>query len=264
MSRFDTALQLDPASPETIANDAEAKLGLERLQDAKTQLVEAKGRFPKDTGILMLLGKVEQHLGNNDAAEADLRAAVALVDPAQRDAVLPYVALSEMLASKGRLPEAKSALDAAKKALPASAALDRAFGEVAELQGDFELALADYQASLAKAPKDVASHFRLAVVLRRVRKFEDAGAQLDQVAAVDKDYPGLSLERGLLFEESGDVEKAIEQFKGALAKAPDDPDLQLRVGSAYVAVNRPDDALTMLHKVLDKRPTSAEANHSNT
>ena len=94
-----------------------------------------------------------------------------------------------------------------------------------------------------------------------MRKFDDAAAELDKVAAVDKDYPGLSLERGLLFEESGDVEKAIEQFKSALAKAPDDPDLQLRVGSAYVAIGRPDEALPMLRKVLEKRPTSAEAHH---
>jgi tetratricopeptide (TPR) repeat protein len=33
------------------------------------------------------------------------------------------------------------------------------------------------------------------------------------------------------------------------------------VGAAYVAIGRPDHALPMLHKVLDKRPTSAEANH---
>src|ERR1019366_5691510 len=149
----------------------------------------------------------------------------------------------------------------ARKKLPVSATLDRAFGEVAELQGDYDTAIADYRSALVKDPKDVATHFHLAVALRRVRKFELAGAELDRVASVDKDYPGLSLERGLLFEESGDVEKAIEQFKSALAKAPDDPDLQLRVGSAYVAIGRPDEALLMLRKVLQKRPTSAEAHH---
>jgi tetratricopeptide (TPR) repeat protein len=57
------------------------------------------------------------------------------------------------------------------------------------------------------------------------------------------------------------VQKAIEQFNSALAKAPDDPDLQLRVGAAYVAIGRPDEALPMLHKALEKRPTSAEVQH---
>jgi tetratricopeptide (TPR) repeat protein len=171
------------------------------------------------------------------------------------------VALSELLSARGRLADAKAKLDEAKNKLPASAALDRAFGEVAELQGDYDTAMADYRSAIAKDARDVGTHFRLAVVLRRVRKFDDASAELDRVAAVDKDYPGLALERGLLFEESGDLSKAIEQFKGALAKAPDDPDLQLRVGSAYVAIGRPDDALPMLRKALEKRPTSAEAHH---
>ncbi len=261
MSRFDTALQFDPTSPETIANDAEAKIALERLADAKTQLTDARQRFPKSISILLLLGKVEQHLGNNDAAEQNLRTAITLTDPARPDAVLPYVALSELLSARGHLADAKTVLDDARKRLPPSAALDRAVGEVSEAQGDYDVAIAQYKSSLQKDPKDVATHFRLAVVLRRIRKFDDASAELDRVAAVDKDYPGLSLERGLLFEESGDVDKAIEQFKTALAKAPDDPDLQLRVGSAYVAIGRPDDALPMLRKVLEKRPTSAEAHH---
>jgi tetratricopeptide (TPR) repeat protein len=261
LARFDAALLAEPSSPEAIANDAEAKIALERLADAKQQLLDAKAKFPKSVPVLLLLGKVEQHLGNNDAADAALRSAIALVDPKKSDAVLPYVALSALQSARGRLSDAAATLEDAKKKLPPSSALDRAFGEVAELQGEFETAITDYRQALEKDPKDVATHFHLARALRRTRKFDEAGGELDRVATVDKDYPGLSLERGLLFEEAGDVEKAIEQFKGALAKAPDDPDLQLRVGSAYVSIGRPDDALPMLKKVLEKRPNSAEAEH---
>ncbi|HTQ47227.1 MAG TPA: tetratricopeptide repeat protein [Polyangiaceae bacterium] len=261
LSRFDTALQFDPSSPETMANDAEAKIDLERLADAKAQLTDARTKFPKSIQVLLLLGRVEQKLGNMDASEQVLRTAMSYADPTRSDAVLPYVALSELLSARGHTSDAKSVLDDAKKKLPPSAALDRAVGDVAMAQGEYDAAITQYRSALAKDPHDVATHFQLAVVLRRVRKFDDAGTELDRVAAVDKDYPGLSLERGLLYEESGDVDKAIDQFKAALAKAPDDPDLQLRVGSAYVMVGRPDDALPMLHKVLDKRPTSAEAHH---
>jgi tetratricopeptide (TPR) repeat protein len=261
LGRFDQALQYDATAPETIANDAEAKLDVERPADAKQQLVEAKARFPKSVPILLLLGRVEQHLADNEGAEADFKAACEAVDPTRSDAVLPYVALAELYAARGKLPDAVAALHDAKVKLPPSAALERAFGEVAETQGNFDDALAHYRHALAMDANDAASHFRLAGLLRRMKKYDEAGAELDKVAAIDKDYPGLSLERGLLYEQTGDVTKAIEQFKAALAKAPDDPDLQLRVGEAYVAIGRPDDAVPMLKKVTEKRASSAEAQH---
>ena len=60
-----------------------------------------------------------------------------------------------------------------------------------------------------KAPVDPVDIQRRQLIDRE--RSAEAAAELDKVAAVDKDYPGLSLERGLLFEESGDVQKAIEQ-----------------------------------------------------
>jgi tetratricopeptide (TPR) repeat protein len=261
LARLDTALKLAPNSPAIIANDAEAKLLLERLEDAKQQLLAAQAKFPKSIPVLLVLAKVEQHLGNADAAEADLRAAIAAVDPSRLDAVQPYVALCKLESSRGKADSARATLEEAKARLPPSSALERALGDVSEAEGDVQTAIARYRAAISMDPKDVAAHFHLGAALRKVGRFEESAAELDKVAAVDADYPGLVLERGLLFEDSGDVEHAIEQFKSALAKAPEDPDLQLRVGSAYVAIDRPDDALPMLKKVLEKRPVSAEANH---
>jgi tetratricopeptide (TPR) repeat protein len=83
----------------------------------------------------------------------------------------------------------------------------------------------------------------------------------DQVYQADKTYPGLSLERGLLFEQAGNVPEALAQFKGALEKHPDDLDTMLRVGAALVAIGKPDDAIPYLKKVLQQRPNSAEVEH---
>src|SRR6202042_2813871 len=116
LARFDTALQLDSASPRTIANDAEAKVSLERLADAKQQLQGALARFPKSIPILLVLGKVEQHLENNEAA-------VANVSPSDHDAIAAYVALAELLAARGQVAEAKGVLDQAASKLPPSSAL---------------------------------------------------------------------------------------------------------------------------------------------
>jgi tetratricopeptide (TPR) repeat protein len=261
LSRFDTAVQTEPTNVRAIVSSAKAKLALERLADAKTQLTAARSTYPKEMTVAYWLGRTEEALGNRKAAEQLYVAATDLVTPTDREAILPYVALANLLSADGRAREAEAKLEDAKTRLPDSAAMQRAFGEVAASQGRWDDAVRYYQAAIERDPQDVSTRFRLGSTYRRMRKTHLAAQELDKVLASDKDYPGLALERGLLYEESGEVEKALEQFKNALAKAPDDADLQLRVGAAYVAIQRPDDAVPMLRKVLDKRGNSAEANH---
>ena len=83
----------------------------------------------------------------------------------------------------------------------------------------------------------------------------------DDVAKVDHEYPGLALERGLLYETSGRTEEALKSFEDALSKAPSDADLMLRVGCGKVAAGRSKEAEALLHKVLEQRPMSAETHH---
>lgn len=261
LSRFDTAVQGEPDSIKAIVGDAKTKVSLERLQDAKAQLSAAKEKFPRSMDVLYGLAGVETALGNKSVAEQLLGSAITVVDTKDPDAVLPYVGLARLLSSQGRATEAEVKLEEAQRKLPDSALLQRALGEVAADQGKFDDAVVHFHSAIEKDVKDLQSRFRLGVTLRRMRRFDDAAAELDKVAAADKDFPGLAMERGLLYEQSGDVQKALEQFQSALAKAPDDPDLQLRVGAAFVAIHKPDEAIPILKKVLDKRPTSAEAHH---
>jgi tetratricopeptide (TPR) repeat protein len=162
---------------------------------------------------------------------------------------------------KGAPSEAQAKLNEAKSKLPDSAAMQRALGEVAGVQGLYDEAIGHYQSAIQKDPADMSSHFLLGVTYRRMQRIDLASAELDKVFAVDKDYPNLAMERGLLFEQSGQIEKALDQFRAALAKAPDDLDLQLRVGAAYVGVHHADDALQILRPLRDKRQNSAEVNH---
>ncbi len=261
LARFDTALQTDSLNIDAIVGNAKSQIALERLADAKTQLVAARAKFPKDMRVAMWLGKAEEALGNKKAAEDQYLSSIDLADTAQPETVAAYVALATLLATQGRAAEAEARLDQAKQKLPDSAQLQRAFGEIAAAQGQFARAVAFYEATLERDPNDVGTRFRLGSTLRRMRSMDAAAAQLDKVYEVDKEYPGLSLERGILYEESGEVDKALEMFKGALAKAPADPDLQLRVGAMYAVVGQPDRAIEMLRKVLELRQNSAEAHH---
>ena len=139
--------------------------------------------------------------------------------------------------------------------------MQRALGEVAAVQGNYDDAITHYQAAVQKDPDDLSSRFLLGKTYLQMNRIDLASAELDKVLAADKDYPGLAMARGQLLEQSGQIEKALEQFSAALKKAPDDVDLQLRVGAAYVGIRKADEALAILKKVMEKRPQSAEANY---
>lgn len=261
LTRFDTALQARPNDEMATSYDALTKIKLERLKEAKDQLVAAKAKFPKSMRIMFALAQAESALGNTADAEKDLRQAIDWASPKDPSSVEPYIALATLLASHNKDKDAEDVIADAKSKLPDEAPVAVAFGEYDATQGKYEDAVAHFRHALELSPSSLSTHFKLGVTYRHMRKPDLAGQEFDQVLAIDKDYPGLALERGLLFEESGEVERALEQFKNALARAPDDADLELRVGAAYVAIGRPADALPMLRKVLDKRPASAEANH---
>ncbi|HVJ93402.1 MAG TPA: tetratricopeptide repeat protein, partial [Labilithrix sp.] len=261
LTRFDEAVSKDPTSTPALLGSAKTKIGLERLADAKTQLTAARQTAPKDMNVALWLARTEEALGNKAAAEELYSTAVDLADPQNPDAVNAYAAAATFLASQGKMAEAAAKLEQARGKLPDTAALRRAFGEVAVAQGQFAEALEHFEAALQKNPNDLGTRFRLGVTYRRMHKLDLAAQALDQVAAIDKEYPGIALERGLLFEDTGELQMALEQFQSALQKSPKDIDLMLRVGAAYVAIGDIEKALPLLDEVKKARPNSAEANH---
>lgn len=260
-SRFGEALSKDPSSISALLGSAKSKVALEQLADAKTQLQAARQQAPKDMGITLLLAKVEDALGNKKAAEELYKAAIDLASTDNPDAIQAYAAYAKYLAKAGKTADAQATMDAAKTKLPDGPQLQRALGEVCEQQGQNEQAIEHFESALSKNPSDIGTRFRLGTTYLKMRRLDLAAKALDEVAAIDKEYPGLSLQRGMLLEASGDFTKALEQFNGALQKQPNDIDLKLRVGAAYVSIGEVEKALPLLKDVQRERPNSAEANH---
>jgi tetratricopeptide (TPR) repeat protein len=260
LARFEAGIQADPEGILAKIGAAKTKIALERLQEAKEQLKKLRDARPGDFDAIYWLGRAEEALGDKASAEKTYGDAIA-AGGAKADTVEAYVALSQLLASQGRPADAQAKLAEAKKALPPSAAIYRAIGDVDLWAGRYEAAKDEYQAALKADADDLAARFKLGVTFRHMNKFEEAQAQFEKVAGLDKEYPGLALERGLLYEASNRTQEALAFYQQALAKAPDDPDLMLRVGSAEVISGQASQAEEILRKVVSKRPNSAEVNH---
>ena len=263
-------MQADANSVEAVVGAAVCKMKLEKPEEAKALLTQAAQRFPKSVEVLTTRANLSISLKATADAEKDLRAAIeaALADPKQRGAVSPFLALSSLLAAQAKPQEAHAILEQARAKLPDSSALQLAFGSVAEAQNKLKEAADCYRAAIQKDDKNITAWFHLGVVLRRDKEFDGAQGAFDKVLEADKEYPGLALERGALYEARAQVkpeertkwlEEALKQFQGALTKTPDDPELMLRIGATYVLLGDTEKAIPQLRKVLSKRATLADA-----
>ena len=261
LARFEAATQADPQEITARVGIAKTALALERLQDATSAIGKLRTEFPKSVLVVYWHCRVLEASGSRKEAEEAYRQVIkaGVADP---DLVLIHIGLAQLLTAQGKHDEARAVLADARKALPDSALVRSSMGDIALGQGKTADAVREYQAALEVDPGDVGAKFKLAIAHRRDKNFELAGKTFDQVAEVDKEYPGLALERGLLFEASGRGAEALKAYEDALAKAPNDPDLMLRVGCGKAgSPQAAKQAAEMLGKVLEKRPSSAEAHH---
>ena len=257
--RFEEATRVDESSIPARIGTTKTLLALERLKDAKALAEKLRADKPEAASSAYWLGRAEDALGNKKEAEAHYLQAIKL-GGMQIEAVEAYVALASILAAAGRNDEAQAKLAEASAKFPELAALHRAKGEVFSQAGRYPEARTEFEAALAKED-DLGTRFRLGITLRRMGAFEDAQKVFDQITAIDKAFPGLSLERGLLYEETGQSERALEMYAAALEKAPTDIDLKMRVGSAQVMAGHAAQAEPILREVLKERAGSADANH---
>ncbi|WP_437744106.1 tetratricopeptide repeat protein [Sorangium sp. So ce1504] len=258
-ARFEAAARADAQRLAAQLGKAKTWLAQERMKEAKDLLKELQKTHAAAPQVAYWLGRTELALGNKKEAEQAYLDAVKSTEDLP-EVVDAYVALASLLSSMGRNEAAAEKLSEATAKFPDLPALHKAKAEVALQTGRYDEARQELELALAKED-DLGSQFKLGVAYRRLRRFEDAAKIFDKVTAADKDYPGLALERGLLFEETGQSERALEMYADALRKAPNDIDLKLRVGSTQVMAGHASQAEPILRDVLKDRANSAEANH---
>lgn len=259
VARYEAATRADADSIPAKIGMAKTLLFLERAKEAKDMLKKLCESKPTEPLAFYWVGRAEETLGNKKEAEAAYTTAIKLGGD-QPQTVEAYVALAQLLSSLGRIDDANARLAEAGNRFPGLAALHRARGDVALATGNFADAKKEYETALGRED-DLGTKFKLGSTLRRMRQFDDAARVFDGIQDSDKDFPGLALERGLLFEETGQSERATEMYARALQSAPNDLDLKLRVGSTQVMAGHAKQAETILRDVFKAKPNSAEVNH---
>lgn len=257
IARFKAGAQADPDDLVAQVGVAKSSLELERLEEARDMLVKLRKGHPKDMDVAYWYGRSQEALGDRKEAEAAYRDAI-LAGKDDPEAVHAYIALAGVQSQGGQLDAANATLSDAQRLLPSSPALFKALGRVAMTQGRYADGLKEFEHALTADAEDVEARFLVGTALVRQHQFDKALEIFDAVAKVDRDFPGLALERGILYQESGRTEEALREYEAALAKAPSDLDLMLKVGCGKADAGNGAEAEKLLRKVLEQRQTSAE------
>jgi cellulose synthase operon protein C len=260
LARFAAAAQAEPESIAARLGIAKSQIRLARLAEAQKLLAELGAAHPGHPDVIFWQGRAAQALGNHDGALASFRAAI-VAGKGGAGSVEAYLALAKLQSDLGQLAAAQQTLSEARDKLPPSGPLHEALGEVAMSRADYASAYEQFQKALDLDVGDTRARFMGAVALTRLGRFAEALAAFQTVGQTDKDFPGLAVERGRLFEESGRNAEALAEYEAAMKTTPDDVEVQIRVGCARMIAGQTLAAQELLEKAAKARPRSAEANY---
>lgn len=277
---YKKALREDPSSSFLRFEIAVTLLNLERKEEAKSFLREAISYDSQNAEALRLLGDI-------CVSEGDLEGAIAaygrLIE-ALPDEIQPYFTLSSLYLQTGTYDKAVEVLQKLLVRRPESAVthyyLARIYVEgqrykeglayyqkameldpslsnkilpemalVYELLGDPEKAFELYRDLLEDNPLDIETRERLAYLLLRQKRYEEARGELETIKKIDPKNTNAMVNLGLIYMEQGDYEKAKAEFESALFIRPDDPRARLYLAASLVEMDKISEGLQEFRKI---------------
>ena len=105
----------------------------------------------------------------------------------------------------------------------------------------------------------------LAITYRKLKRYDDSIAICHEILKLDPDYAKVYFNLGLIYEEQGEWEKAIEQHRRALDLNPDDFQVHYNLARGYDAVKDGSKAIEHIRKaesIADRENDEKRKNES--
>ena len=219
------------------------------VAQARAYLDAELAKRPDEPQLKLLSAGLHTLAGENAEAEAILRDFIAK-DPT---AEAPVRLLYGLLASSQRAEEATVVLDAALAAQPTSGTLRWLKAGELERSGDFEGAIAIYEAMYAEDSSNVVVANNLASLITTHRTDPES---LERAFAVARrlrgsDVPAFQDTYGWIEYRRGNLDEALRHLEPAAAGLPEDALTQFHLGMVYAGLNRPEDARRQLTRALE-------------
>lgn len=125
-----------------------------------------------------------------------------------------------------------------------------AAGQLAEAQGNFENAIAQYREAVKLDPNHREAMFRLGGVYTQTRRFNDAIVTWQRYLKLTNHSPQAYSNLALCYESAGRFDEAEQAFKAGIDRDPGNQACRVNYGLMLARRNRTDDAMAQLSTVL--------------
>jgi tetratricopeptide (TPR) repeat protein len=256
---------------ETLERLSIAWLGIGKLENAGSALVEAIEMDPARPSLHELLSGVQMARGDVAAAQASLERAVEL-DPASHQT---NFALGSLLCERlGRCAESLDLLQRAIALAPDSASYKVAAGRALLQEGRIREALQEFSTAAERDPSAVEAHIGLGVSRARLEMHVEAATALERALELDPVHPAVRLQLASVYRHLGrnrDAEKQhaahrqiephvteIEQLR-VLAQPGRNPGAHFDLARLYARLGHDEGTVRYLRNGLALQPENARA-----
>ncbi|MEE8556872.1 MAG: tetratricopeptide repeat protein [Myxococcota bacterium] len=234
----------------------------ERIGDpdqAMARIREALRLDPECGSALEVLADLSQADGRTDEAARYLERRAARLEGSARGQVLERLAdlcahdgarVLELLRESDRLDPGRTSV--IEKLLPLEVA-DQSWEAVETLYGRFWHQLDDDDTRLGVALRVAELHLEQSGELEAAARWADRAAEIDRASTIVQHM------RARIFRRTGQTDGLIEALEGIAASDAPSPDLALELGQIYEQQGDLERAVTWLHLHLEQVPGSAEA-----
>ena len=237
--------------------DAQVQLGLIALREKRYQ--EASDIFGKLRSGEDARGAVG--LAATYSSEKDLNKALQVLSDTLKktpDSSLVHGQLANIAAVNGQYDLAVAEFKKVLSYDPKSVQQRLRLGEVYELKGDYKSAIATYREAKELSPKDPVSALSLAAALAKAGRVAEARAQYQDVLSSHPDNPtALNNLAYLLSETGGDLDDALRLARRAIDTTPGQPGFIDTIGCIYLKKGMRDSAIQTFGNLVRKYPKYA-------
>ncbi len=220
-----------------------------QVEEAREYLRLQLEERPDDPTLRFANAVLQMVNGETDTAEAELRDLIEEYPEAEA----PAQQLHGLLLSQGRMEEAEDVLAAALAAMPEAWSLRLLQAAQFEGAGDLESALAIYRQLYELDGDNLIAANNYASLLSELH---DDPESLDRAYAAarrlgESEVPDFQDTYGWIAYRRGDFEEALTYLEPAAAGRPDSPVILYHLGMAYVALERIEEARTILTRAIE-------------